>query len=247
MLRIRSLKALAPVALLLASACAPTPFRASVARFQQMPAPQGQSFFVQPSDPRDQGSLEFAQYARLVADRMAQQGYAPATDASSATLLVNVDYGVDNGHEKVVTTPGFGYGGFGGPLGYGGFGYGRGFGGGLGYGRGFGRGGYGRGWYSGWNDPFWYQPFGYPEVNSYTYFVSHLDMRIDRAADGRALFEGHARARSTTSSLPALVPNLVEAMFTGFPGRSGEDVLITVPPPGKNGTPSAPATIRSGA
>ena len=32
-----------------------------------------------------------------------------------------------------------------------------------------------------------------------------------------------------------LVPNLVEAMFTGFPGRSGEDVLITVPPPPKPG------------
>ncbi len=241
MLRLSSLKALAPALLLMAAGCADTPFRASVARFQQMPAPAGQSFWVQPADPQDRGGLEFAQYARLVADRLAQQGYAPATSAASATLLVNVDYGVDNGHEKVVTTPGFGYGGFGGPWGYGGFG------GGFGYGRGFyGRGGfgYGRGWYGGWNDPFWYSPWGYPEVNSYTYYVSHLDMRINRAADGRALFEGHARARSTTSSLPQLVPNLVEAMFVGFPGRSGEDVLITIPPAPKNGQPPQPATIR---
>jgi hypothetical protein len=30
------------------------------------------------------------------------------------------------------------------------------------------------------------------------------------------------------------VPNLVEAMFTNFPGRSGETVRITVPPPARN-------------
>jgi hypothetical protein len=227
----RLFRLVAPAALLLAAGCTQS-FRADVSRFQQMPAPQGQSFFIQPGDPRMQGGLEFATYARLVADRLAQQGYAPAETAGAATLIVNLDYGVDNGHEKVVTRPGIGYGGFGyGGFG-GGFGYGR-FGGPWGYG-GFGRRGfYGSGWYGGWADPFWYQPFGYPEVDSYTYYVSHLDMRINRAADGRALFEGRARARSTSNSLTTLVPNLVEAMFTGFPGRSGEDVLITVPPPGK--------------
>ncbi len=44
---------------------------------------------------------------------------------------------------------------------------------------------------------------------------------------------GDAKARSRTDSLPALVPNLVEAMFTNFPGRSGEEVKITIPPPPK--------------
>jgi hypothetical protein len=29
------------------------------------------------------------------------------------------------------------------------------------------------------------------------------------------------------------VPNLIEAMFTGFPGNSGETVKITVAPPPK--------------
>ena len=45
------------------------------------------------------------------------------------------------------------------------------------------------------------------------------------------LFEGHAQARSANDNLGVLVPNLIEAMFTGFPGRSGETVKITVPPP----------------
>lgn len=222
----RALLSLAALAALsLAGGCTTAPFRADVARFQMMPAPQGQTFSVQASDPRLQGGIEFATYAQMITARLAQQGYRPADTPSSAALVVMVDYGVDNGHEKIVSTPG--YGGFGG-LGYGGFGRG-----GFGYG-GFGYGGGYRGRFAyGWSDPFWYQPFGYSQVDSYTYFVSHLDLKIRDVADGRVLFEGRARARSTTDALPDLVPNLVDAMFTGFPGRSGEDVLITVPPPPK--------------
>jgi hypothetical protein len=216
----------APAALLLLGACT-TSFRANVARFQQMPPPAGESFIVQAADPRLQGGLEFQQYARLVSDRLAAQGYRPAEGSGAATLVVTLDYGVDNGHEQVVTSPGFGYGPSFGP----GFAYRRGP---WGYG-GFGRPYYGRGFYYGWADPFWYQPFGYPEISSYTYYVSHLDLKIRRTGDGRTVFEGRARARSVDASLPHLVPNLVEAMFTGFPGRSGEEMMITVPPPPKAG------------
>jgi hypothetical protein len=226
-LRRKIVSIVAPAALVLVGACA-SPFKADVSRFQMMPPPQGQTFIVQASDPRLQGGIEFATYARLVSERLSEQGYQPAADGQSATLVVTVDYGVDGGHEKVVSTPGMGWGGYGG---YGGFG-GGGFGRPWGYG-GFGRPFYGRGFYYGWADPFWYQPFGYPDVRSYTFYVSQLQVKIARAADNQTLFEGKARARSTTDSLPYLVPNLVEAMFTGFPGRSGEDVLITVPPPPK--------------
>jgi hypothetical protein len=218
----------APAALLLVSACASN-FRADVSRFQMMPPPQGQTFTVQATDPRLQGGIEFATYARLVSERLSEQGYQPAQPGQSPTLVVSMDYTVDGGHEKVVSTPGVGGYGFGG---YGGGFYGRPWG----YG-GFGRPFYGRGFYYGWADPFWYQPFGYPDVRSYTYYVSQLQVKIARAADNQTLFEGRARARSTTDSLPYLVPNLVEAMFTGFPGRSGEDVMITIPPPPKDGQP----------
>ncbi|PTQ08596.1 lipoprotein transmembrane [Sphingomonas oleivorans] len=203
----------APIALLSLGACA-TPFRADVARFQQMPAPQGQSFTIRASDPRLQGGLEFGQYATLVSQRLTAQGYQPAANPAEATLVVNLDYGVDNGQEKVITRPGFGSWGGWGPY----------------YPR---RWGHRSAFYYGWNDPFWYSPFGYPEVESYRYYTSHLEMTINRAADGQRLFEGKAKARSLDDSLPRLVPNLVEAMFTGFPGRSGEEVRITVPPPKK--------------
>jgi hypothetical protein len=203
-----------PLALLTVGGCA-TPFRADVARFQSMPAPQGQTFYVEAADPRNRGGLEFSQYAGLVSQRLAAQGYQPAASRSAANLIVMLDYGVDSGKEKIVSRPGYG--------------------GGMGFGR-FGRPwGYRSSFYYGWHDPFWYDPWSYPEIDSYTYYTSHLDMTINRAGDGQRLFEGKARARSRTDSLPQIVPNLVEAMFTNFPGRSGEEVKITIPPPPRKG------------
>ena len=219
-------KMAAPLALLALGACA-TPFRADVARFQALPVPAGQTFVVQPLDQQNQGGLEFSTYAAMVAQRLAAQGYRPVENPRDATLVVTIGYGVDGGREKIVSRPGFG--GFGG-LGYGGLGYGR-FGGpwGGGFG-GYGRFGYRSNFLWGWDDPFLYGGGG-TQIDSYTYFTSFLEMRISRTADGQRLFEGRARARSRQDSLPQIVPNLVEAMFTGFPGNSGEDVKITIPPP----------------
>lgn len=207
----------APAALLALSACA-TGFPAEVQRFQAMPAPQGQSFAVVPDDPEKRGSLEFAQYADLVTRHLAAQGYRVAASPESADLVVTLDYGVDEGRQRVVARPD--------PFGYG-WGFRRPF-----YSR-FGAFGYRRHpFYWGWDDPFLYGPWGHGgyDIDTYTVYTSFLDMDIRRAADGQALFEGLAQARSRTDDLPVLVPNLIEAMFTGFPGNSGETVRITVAP-----------------
>ncbi|MDT9599995.1 DUF4136 domain-containing protein [Sphingosinicella rhizophila] len=213
----------APAALLALSACA-TGFPAQVSRFEAMPPPQGQSFVIQPATLEDRGGLEFSHYADLVRRHLTELGYSEAPSAQTATLVVSLDYGVDNGRTEVVSYPGgysrsFGYFG-----GWGRFGAYRPF-----YSR------YGRHspFYYGWNDLFWYSPygFGYDDVRSYTVFTSYLDLDIRRTADGQSVFEGTAKARSRTDELEDLVPNLVEAMFTEFPGRSGETVRITVPPP----------------
>jgi hypothetical protein len=208
----------APIALLTMSGCASN-FTAHVSRFQRLPAPQGQTFRVEPTEAQNRGGLEFATYADKVAARMAQLGYRPAVSDSAADLIVQVGYGVDRGQQKVTTTPGFncgwgGYGGWGG--GFGGWG-GRGWGGWGGWG--------GRGWGYGWGDPFY---GGCPDVESYTIYSSFLGMTIT-GADGKRLFEGRARAHSTTDDLTQLVPNLIDAMFTGFPGNSGQDIRITIP------------------
>ncbi len=216
------LKFIAPAALLALGACA-TPFQAKVSRFQQLPVPQGQTFAIVADDPRLESSLEFQTYARQIADRLARVGYAPASNAAPANLIVSVDYGVDKGREKVRSVPssfGIGYGGFGG---YGRYGYG-----------GFGRPYYGfgnRAFISGFYDPFLFD--NYNDVESYTVYNSELNMKIDRRGTRERVFEGKAQAMSTDNDLTTLVPNLIEAMFTGFPGNSGETVKITVAPPGR--------------
>lgn len=226
------MKYLAPVAVLALSACA-TPFQANVSRFQAMPAAQGQTYAIVSDNPRHDGGLEFQNYAGLVAQRLSSFGYSRAENPAAANLIVTLDYGVDRGREKIRSVPGagFGYGRYGG-FGYGGFGYG-GFGYG-GYGHGFGRPYYGfgrRAFMYGFYDPFLFD--NYNEVESYTVYSSQLDMRIAKRGTNERVFEGSAKAMSTDNDLTTLVPNLIEAMFTGFPGNSGETVKITVAPPEK--------------
>ncbi|GAB5351653.1 DUF4136 domain-containing protein [Qipengyuania sp. 483] len=232
----RTLK-LASVPMILAglSACATTGFNADVSRFQtQLPAPQGESFAVVADDPALAGGLEFAQYADLVEAQMARLGYAQAASPEDATLLVRFDYGVDNGRERVRTT------GFSDPFYSPWYGYRSSFG----YRSPFYRPRYyrtrdgrviragyaGSRWGYGFYDPW----FGGPEVTSYTVYTSGIEMKIDRQATGERLFEGKAQALSRSDRLGYLVPNLVDAMFTDFPGRSGETVRITVKPEDEN-------------
>lgn len=203
--RLKSVTRIAlPLALALGlSACA-TPFKADVSRFAvPLPAPQGQTFAVVPEDPKLAGGLEFATYANSVAAEMQELGYVRAASPETADLLVRFDYRVDGGRERVRTDFN-----------------------GAGFGPGWGRwGGWGGGaWGFGFNDPF----FGGPDVRSYTIYTSGIEMKIDRRVDGQRLFEGKAEAVSRSNRLPRLVPNLVDAMFTDFPGNSGETLRITV-------------------
>ena len=220
------IRALAPLALLAVSACAPT-FNAKVNRFQMMPAPQGQTFAIQSDDPKLKDSLEFSQYASLISGKLASLGYQAAPTGANATMIVTVDYGVDQGKEKIRTVPGSGFG----------YGFGPGYGyfdpwyRPLGYWpRAYRHGRYS--YVSGFYDPFLFGS-GYDEVENYTVFTSGLEMKIDSNVDGKRVFEGKAQAMSLNDNLTYLVPNLVEAMFTGFPGNSGETIKITVAAPKK--------------
>lgn len=198
------------------SACAPS-FKADVSRFQsQLPAPQGQSFAVVAEDPALAGGLEFALYADLVAAEMSKLGYQRAASPETATMLVQFDYGVDNGRERVRTNnSGYGYDPF-----FGSFGRFRGY-------------GYGRRFAYGFYDPF----LAGPEVRSYTVYTSDIDLKIDNIATGQRLFEGSAQAASRSNRLQSLVPNLVDAIFTDFPGNSGETLRITIREDGKSVRP----------
>lgn len=199
--------ALATAALLVLGGCA-QPFKADVARFQQLPATQGQSFTIVADDPRLAGGLEFDQYASLVAHKLGGVGYVPSEDPARADLIVRMNYAVDNGREKVRTT------GFSSDPFY------------RGYGR-YGYWGYPYRW--GFYDPFLFGP-GYQDIESYTVYTGTLNLKIDRASDNQRLFEGKAESQSLSNKLTYLVPNLIDAMFVNFPGTSGETVKITLAP-----------------
>lgn len=205
----RRLSLLAPVALLSLAACA-TPFRADVQRFVALPDTTGQSFTVVAADPDLSGGLEFGQYAILVEQKMLELGYQRSNDPAAAELIVSMDYDIDKGREKVVADadpfyPSARFGGY--------------------YRR--------PGYRYGFHDPFLYGGYGfsgYNGVRSFTVYTTELDMKIDRAVDGQRLFEGKAEALSRSKNLTYLVPNLVEAMFTDFPGNNGEQVRISIAP-----------------
>lgn len=212
-----------PLAMMTLGACATPSFQANVQRFQQLPPAQGQSFAVTSSNPDLARSLEFRHYAGLVEQKMTTLGYRPAA-SGTADLTVKLDYGVDKGRDRIVRDP-FDdrYDPFWGP--WGGY-HGRPYYGG--YGR------RGRGYYSpymwGFNDPFLYGSGFGGGVRSYTVYTGHLGLQIERAGSSERLFEGSAEALSRSNDLTHLVPNLVDAMFTGFPGNSGEKVRISVAP-----------------
>ena len=206
------------VAALALSACM-APFEARVARFQQLPPPSGTSFVVEPRDKTNEGGLEFATYANLVRQKLVTAGFQEAANAESAALTVQLDYHVSAPREKVQSRLGLGWGGMGG--GFGGFGWGPYWGGGWGgWGGGFGGlGGFG-GWGGGWNN----------EVYSVTNYNTVVAMRINRNTDKKSVFEGRAETVSNSNNLTRLVPNLVTAMFTNFPGSSGETVRVRFDP-----------------
>jgi hypothetical protein len=233
-----------------------------VSRYQAMPVPAGQTFYVVPAE-GVAPSLEFNRYAALVAQHLQTKGYTPAGAPQLASMVVKLDYGVDEGKTEYTRDPfarsRYGYGGFGysDPFYRSRFGYydpffrsrygsdpfydpfydpfhgytGRPFWSRYGY--------YGSRYspfYYGWDDPFWYSsPYaGYGSrfrdpIRTYTVYKSYLNLDIVRKADNAPLFQGKAQARSQTDETGVLVPNLIEAMFTGFPGKSGETIKITVP------------------
>jgi hypothetical protein len=206
---------LAPLALLALGACA-TPFNADVSRFQELPAPQGQTFAIRAANPANAGGIEFGQYAALVAQELQKVGYVPAS-GDTANMTVSLDYAVDAGKERDILRrdpfydPYWGFGSFYRPY--------------------IVRTRRGARYVMGFYDPFLYSGFNRPyDVDSFTIYTANLDLKIDRNGDGKRLFEGKAEAKSRSNKLPYLVPNLVEAMFTGFPGNGGETVRISVAP-----------------
>ncbi len=176
--------------------------RSNVTRFHKLPAPMGESVFITSSDASKAGGLEFSQYAGLLVPQLQSLGYSVINDPK-ADLVVEIDYDVTEGQRTY----------------------------------------YGSGYSSFYHYPF-YSPFHhyafrhhhhygfgyafYPrEPYVRTIYISRLFMKIRRAS-GELLFEGSALSNNYREQLPQVMPYLVGAMFTNFPGQSGSTEVVRV-------------------
>src|SRR3954451_1655457 len=172
------------VAAVALSACAES-ISTTVSRYQAMPAPQGQTFYVIPDGGMARnGGLEFQRYAGLVAQQLAARGYRPAADAQSANMVVQFGYGVDRGQVRYVSEP------YPGPISS--FGWGSFYGSRWGFHRQ--RFGWGLGYSLGWDDPFWYGG----GIDSYVEYHSQVDLHIRQTGTNAPLFDGRVQTRSST-------------------------------------------------
>lgn len=177
-------------------------FNSDVARFHQLPKPAGESFAVQPMDPANQGSLEFAQYAADVSARLAAVGYRPAAPGAQADLIVKLGYMVDDGRTAIRSYPSSFYGG------------------------------YGWGWAPYYPGYWGYPGYAEPDIRSYVVYSRKLAMDIDRVGpDGKLqrLFEGRVQSEGGDNRLPEVMPYLIAAMFKDFPGHSGVTQTVKIP------------------
>ncbi len=196
--------------------------RSNVSRFHQLPQPNGEKIAIVPMDPSYNGSLEFANYAALVGNELGRFGYSPA-NGEEPDLIVELEFGVDDGQRITRVSPsmtGFGY--------YGGY--------------------YGTILSSVvWllqplllpkyllssgilGDPFGYYPLGMsPSVRTYTNYTRYLKMVIKPNKEGSLnLYEGEVKSTGRNNKLHEVMPYMVQAFFTNFPGESGASERVSV-------------------
>lgn len=154
------------------------------------------------------GSLEVKSYEDIVRDELALKGFRFVPDPAQANLIVTLRPSSSTTRLRVrdpwPIDPFWG--------GYGGF-----------YGRRFG----------GWYGP--YGPYGYSAFDNFnTYPVDviqrRLEMDIDsRASAGKRYYEGRVETSSEADAFKDIVPAMVQALFTDFPGNNGQTRRIDVP------------------
>lgn len=188
------------------AACS-TSIRSDVARFHKLGPSSGESFLIVAIDEAKDASLEFEQYAGLIRARLMDVGYKPVSEGTPQ-LVIEVDYRISDGEEKIRSRPN------------------------IGYGLGYGYGGYGHYAFHHYHYPFWPGYGAYSsDIYSVTVYTRALDMDIIQA-DGEKLFEGRAVSIGRDNRMPEIMPYLVQAMFTNFPGESGVTKVVAIETPG---------------
>jgi hypothetical protein len=199
------------MALLLAAlaGCATGPklVRTEVTSFNEWPTLPAEKTYAFSRTLEYQNSLELKSYEDMVRDELTLQGFKLAADPAQANLVVTLRPSVSGTSVEVRDPwpfdPFWGsYGGFYGPRRFGGF-YGGPYWGGYGYG-----------------------------INDYSVevFKRRLELDIDsRTMVGKRYYEGRVENSARSPSLPQVMPVLVRALFSDFPGNNGQTRRVDVP------------------
>ncbi|MFA7431360.1 MAG: hypothetical protein WCZ23_14475 [Rhodospirillaceae bacterium] len=196
--------AVVAIVLLLLAACGPRMVESDVTRFSALPSgPSPGSVTIIPL-PDQRGSLEFQAYAEMVAEELRLAGYqpTPATARPAADYEARLTWGVGDAVTEFRSSPGTVFGGtsiFGNRTGYG-----------MGIGVPLGNTGY------------------VDSTTRYTKWV-RLVLRPFGNPDAANVFEGSAVTREGGTTIDPVMPYLVEALFTNFPGGSGTTERVRIP------------------
>jgi len=174
--------------------------RNDVAVFHDLPAANGASISITALKQENKDGLEFGEYAILIASALEDQGYV-ITDGNS-DLVATLDFSRSEGRDKMRAL----------------------------YGPDASWGNWNRdfGFYWGYDNPFYRTPFyNRSDVTVVTVYAHQLRLLIDDK-NGKRLYEGTVIAENRAKNLPEMMPYLVEAMFTDFPGESGKTKHILI-------------------
>lgn len=190
------------------SSCATV--QSDVTRFHTLP-PQGsgQSFAIRAAS--SSNTLEFGIYSARVASHLQSYGWSQAS-SGSPDYTVLLDYQMGGSRERQGSVPIMGQ-----------------TGGGTTYHSGsvnsYGSYGSTSGSYSGTS----YTPATFGVVGSAPYSVTvhdrYLDMKI-RDRGGRSVFEGRVVSTGRSADIAAVLPQMIDSLFTKFPGESGKTKRI---------------------
>lgn len=209
--RVRRCAAIATVAVLGGCAIGPRMIQTEVTTFHEWPTLPADRTYTFARTLEYKNSLELKSYEDIVRDELAAQGFKPVTDADQANLVVTLRPSVTTVSVALrdqwpAIDP------FWGP--YGGY-YGRRFGG---FGPGFGG---------------FYGPYvGVEDFGTYRQdiFRKRLELDIDaRTPVGKRYYEGRVENTAYNASLAQVMPVLVHALFTDFPGNNGQTRRVDVP------------------
>lgn len=173
-------------------------FRSQVVSFHEGPLPQGETIRVEPMGDATQGSQEFKHYARLIEDKLREIGYRPVAENEQAMLVAKVDYSISDGMAQTRRDT-----------------------------RGYVRyhfyvGRYARPFYYGFYDNW------EPDVYTYMTYDRTLRMNIEAADTGELIFEGRVQSTGREAELAQIMPYMISAMFSNFPGESGVTKVVSI-------------------